>query len=163
MFHACATQELFIDLPDKKPSPDTESEAEDAAIKERVKRTPVPEPSTTPRVNDNGNGTPADAKHLKVPDGQLPNVEKKPELSRGQPLTDATATPPPQDLEPKSSTSRAEEIKSRMNELKKSIEFLVLMCFFSSSWPHKSIYIRITLQACILYTCVVAMLRQRSG
>lgn len=120
IFHACATQELFIDLPDKTPSPDTESEAEDAAIKDRVMRTPVPEPGTIPNVNGNGKGS------LKVPDGKIPDLEKKPELSRGRPLPDATGTPiPPQDLELKSSTSRAEEIKSRMNELKKSIEFLV--------------------------------------
>ena len=120
-------------------------------------RTPVPEPGTIPNVNGNGKGS------LKVPDGKIPDLEKKPELSRGRPLPDATGTPnPPQDLELKSSTSRAEEIKSRMNELKKSIEFLVWMCFFQVL--ASQVYIsEITLQACILYTCVVAMLRQRSG
>ena len=109
-----ATQELFIDLPDKQPSPDTESEAEEKMIRNRVLQTPVPEPSTIPKVNGDG---------VKV---ELSRGKAFDDLQNKSQVPNATGSPiHVQDTEPKSSTSRAEEIQSRMNELKKSIEFLV--------------------------------------
>ena len=125
-------QELFLDLPQPgaPAEADDDEDSDGEGVRERLLRVPIPSPSSAPvvlepRTNDSSTHD-AGVPHMSE---TLAEMRSKIEMLKER-LEKAKGTPSPPSCEPpkSSTTTRAEEIRQRIDELKKSLskEFLVV-------------------------------------